>query len=111
MSIQRTSKGVKMSNNVKFVEVKKNHICAGCNNIIKIGERCLTVNKYKQGRKWYCNRCLSNNTRCENYKNIQKTKARLDTVSFGDGGMTMALMDLLDEYESECIACGKCMIS
>lgn len=81
--------------NLRFVRVKQGRECKYCWKTIRAGSECITINKYKEGRKWVCLECLGAISR---YK---ETKVQLNFVPFGDEGAYMALSDLLAEESAE----------
>lgn len=85
------------NNNFKLVHIKSDRTCKLCNKVITKNSMSLTVNPRFGKRQWYCMICV------EKMKELQRAKARLNQVAFGDEGMVLACMDLVDECESELI--------
>lgn len=104
-----------MYKNTSVVKIRKDRKCAKCGKPLRQGQSVVTTNKYKEGRRWYCDQCVANikqwvqgYTRCNTYKNIIETRALLNNVPFDDEGAALAYEDALSEYEADCIECGKC---
>lgn len=81
--------------NLRFVRVKQDRECKYCGAAIRAGSECITINKYKEGRKWVCLECL------EAISRYKETKAQLNFVPFGDEAAYMALSYLLAEESAE----------
>lgn len=101
--------------NTRFVIIKEDRKCATCGEVLEAGNVYITTNNRGEGRRWYCNVCLSNmiaenytNRQCDLYKSIIATRANLNNVAFGDEGASIAYMDALSEYESKCLDCNNC---
>lgn len=100
------------------VQIKADRHCAGCNKFLPKGSKAWTVSTYGQGRRWFCTNCVANlspksakqniNRHCSTYRDIFRTKYRLNSPSFGDEGGVLADQDALSESISDCMECGKC---
>lgn len=81
--------------NTRFVRVKSDRSCQYCRNKIRVGDESLTTNKKSEGRRWICLDCLNVVLRCA------RTKAKLDSVVFGDDGYYMALSEVFDKDKAK----------
>lgn len=79
--------------NFTLVTVRANRQCMHCKEIIPAGTKCLTVNKYAEGRQWMCMTCRSM------AMNIQRLKCQYDCIPFGDEGAEWAISDAIGEVE------------
>lgn len=81
--------------NTRFVRVKSDRNCQYCRSKIRVGDESLTTNKKSEGRRWTCLDCLDVVLR------YGETKAKLDSVIFGDDSYFMALSEVLDKDKAE----------
>jgi hypothetical protein len=86
---------INKSNNLKIVNIRRQHYCGHCGKQLTTGTECLTVNKRSEPRKWYCKDCV------ELLLEINKAQHRLNTTPFDDEGGALANMQYLDELQSE----------
>lgn len=104
--------------NTRFVKIRANRECKSCGKLIPQGTQALTTNKYRQGRQWFCLKCIFNKIQsnkkqpvyinCSTYKNIIGTLSYMHNLAFDDEGGYCACQDAIGEYAEECEKCNRC---